>query len=417
MRREKGDDSWNYLRMYANIRKYLFMKPLGDNMYECVYLKGHPALSTSNSDDPAPGSWHSADVFTPHPTIPDIWKYVTRLDDRVTLVNGEKVLPLPIEGRLREDSLIREAVVVGVDQTIPGLLVFRAQSADNMTNEAYMDAIWPSIVEANLHAEGFSQITREMITLLPSDVDYPQTDKGNIIRAQVYQRFDPQIKSMYAELERGHEGSLKLDLPALEHYLMTMLRDQIGVTLDSPEVDFFTVGIDSLKQIQIRRLIQKSIELNGTQLSPNVVYEFRNVRRLSEYLYALGRGENVDHHDNLTLMRRMIAKYSHFEMHSFANGLTNGVTNEVDNGNSKLPAWIGGNGVTNRAPQKSTVDGTTFTAEGTTNLIIDGTTNFTLNGIDITTNGVTKITVNGIATFETAPNDSKAKGPSVVRKY
>ncbi|KAF4627915.1 hypothetical protein G7Y89_g10239 [Cudoniella acicularis] len=415
MRRDKGDDSWNYLRIYANIRKYLFMKPLGENLYECVYLNGHPALSTSNSDEPAPGSWHSADVFTPHPNIPDIWKYVTRLDDRVTLINGEKVLPLPIEGRLREDSLIREAVIVGVDQTIPGLLVFRAETANHLSNSAYMDAIWPSVADANSRAEAFSQIGREMITLLPSDVDYPQTDKGSIIRAQVYRKFDDQIKNMYAALEIGHEGSLKLNLSDLEQYIMTMFQDQIGVTLESPEIDFFTAGVDSLKQIQMRRLIQKNLDLNGTQLSPNVVYEFGNARRLSEYLYALGRGENVKHQDDLTLMRQMIARYSEFETHSFTNGVTNGIANGVSNDNSKgTTSNRTVNGNTNGASQNSTTGLTTFTANGTTNFTINGVTNFTLNGINIVTNGVTNVTIEGVATFETARKVTKSKHHSVI---
>ena len=93
------------------------MNPLGNNLYESVCLKCHPALSASNSDVPAPGLWHSKDVFTPHPSVPNIWKYVTHIDDRITLINGEKVLPLPIEGRIRKDPLIREAAAVGVDQS------------------------------------------------------------------------------------------------------------------------------------------------------------------------------------------------------------------------------------------------------------------------------------------------------------
>lgn len=312
MRREKGDDSWNYLRIYANIRKYLYMNPLGDNLYECVYLKGHPALSTSNSDVPAPGSWHSKDVFTPHPTIPDVWKYVTRIDDRITLITGEKVLPLPVEGCIREHELVREVVVVGVDQSIPGLLVFRAEQADHMSDRAYLDAIWPNIVDANSRAEAFSQITRDMITVIPSNVDYPQTDKGSIIRAQVYQKFADQIEEMYAKLEGNQEGGLRLDLPTLEEYLMMTFRETIKIPLTSLETDFFTAGIDSLKAIQMRRIMQESLELNGIKLSPNVVYECRNAKQLARHLYALGQGEDIQQEDECSLMRELINKYSEF---------------------------------------------------------------------------------------------------------
>ena len=305
------------------------MSPLGDNLYELVYLKGHPALSTSNSDDPLPGSWHSRDVFTPHPRIPDVWKYVTRIDDRVTLVNGEKVLPLPIEGRLREDPLIREAAVVGVDQSIPGLLVFRAEGADAMSDEAYLDAIWPSVAEANSRAETFSQITREMTRLLPSNVIYPQTDKGSIIRAQLYEMFAEQIKDMYADLDKAEAGGLKLDLPALEKWLVTAFRDTIGVPLATVETDFYSSGVDSLKAIQMRRMIQKSLDLNGASLSSNIIYEKGDGKELARYLFALGKGEAIQKGDQSLLMSQLIKKYSKFQEHRYRNGLDYGVNGDV----------------------------------------------------------------------------------------
>jgi hypothetical protein len=78
------------------------MKPISETepLYECVYLAGYPALTTSNLDDP-PGSFYSKDVFAPYPTILGRWKYISRLDDRVTLVNSEKVLPLSMEGYVK----------------------------------------------------------------------------------------------------------------------------------------------------------------------------------------------------------------------------------------------------------------------------------------------------------------------------
>ena len=118
------------MKFFENLRPFIWMKPVGADLYECVYLAGHPALTASNSDEP-PGSYHSRDVFTPHPTIPDRWKYITRLDDRLTLVNGEKVLPLPIEGSIKQSPLVQEAVVIGVGKSAPGLLIFRSDEARN----------------------------------------------------------------------------------------------------------------------------------------------------------------------------------------------------------------------------------------------------------------------------------------------
>ncbi|KAL8765542.1 MAG: hypothetical protein Q9209_007413 [Squamulea sp. 1 TL-2023] len=329
MRRTDGDDSWNYIRIYANIRQYIHMSPLGNDHFEFVYLKGHPALSTLEvSDDPLPGSWHSKDVFTPHPTIPDIWKYVTRIDDRVTLLNGEKVLPLPIEGRLREDPHVREAAIVGIDRPVPGLLVFRTLGSDYLSEEAYLNAIWPSVVEANSQAEAFSQISQDMIKVLPSSATYPQTDKGSIIRAQLYKAFAPEIEDLYNQAD-SHSGGLELGLSALEEWVTKSFCETIGIPLTSSEADFFTSGVDSLKAIQMRRLAQKTLDLNGAILRPNIVYEKANARNLARYLFALSQGEEILQEDESVVAWQLIEKYSGFQKHDYRNGLDYGVNGDV----------------------------------------------------------------------------------------
>ncbi|KAK2607921.1 hypothetical protein N8I77_006562 [Diaporthe amygdali] len=293
MRREPGDDTWEYVRFYHYHRPHIYMNSIGGGQYEVVYLKGHPGLTTSNSDHPRPGSWHSKDVFVPHPTIPEAWKYVTRLDDRITLVNGEKILPLDIEGRLREDKLVREAMVVGVDKPVPGLLAFRATASDHLSDEAYLDAIWPSVADANSRSEAFAQITRDMIAVIPSSTIYPQTDKGNIIRAQVYNKFSDEIKQLYSRLDETPEGGLKLNIHELEEFITSAFKSHAGVLIPSVEDDFFSCGVDSLRAIQIRRFIQKSIDVGRNELPSNVVYEHGNVRQLAIYLYSLRCGARL----------------------------------------------------------------------------------------------------------------------------
>ncbi|MBE3042643.1 hypothetical protein IMZ48_08715 [Candidatus Bathyarchaeota archaeon] len=289
------------------------MDPLGDDQFEAVYLRGHPALMVSNSDSPAPGSWRSKDVFSPHPTVKDAWKFVTRIDDRVTLLNGEKVLPLPIEGRLREDPLIREAVVVGVDRPVPGLLVFGAQEQQQMSESQYIDAIWPSVMDANSSAESFSRITRDMISVLPADVDYPKTDKGSIIRAQVYKMFERQIEDMYREPVGNEQGGLKLDIPQLEQFLLSTFAHFVGVPMPNVEADFFAVGVDSLRAIQARRILQSKLDLGGTTLAPNVVYESGNIKGLAKHLYSLSTGTSDNEQPlGTTLLKELVGKYSRF---------------------------------------------------------------------------------------------------------
>lgn len=176
------------------------MKPISNNVYELTVLDGLKSKSTSNSDDPA-NSFHTRDIFSPHPTLPDAWKYLGRLDDRVTLANGEKVLPLPIEGHLRQDANIREAVVFGIGRDIPGVLAFRSEKARALSDDDFISAMWPAVEDTNSRAEGFSQTSRDMIVPMSAAVQCPQTDKSTIIRAQVYKVFADQINRCYERLQ------------------------------------------------------------------------------------------------------------------------------------------------------------------------------------------------------------------------
>lgn len=292
------------------------MKPIGDSLYECVYFKGHPALTTSNSDEP-PGSFHSKDVFTPHPTIPDRWKYASRLDDRITLINGEKVLPLPVEGYIKQNPLVHEAVVVGLGKAAPGLLIFQSKEGDDadISDEEYLETIWPTIKGANSRAERFSQISRDMVAILPFTSKFPRTDKGSMIRAQVYLQYAELIDSIYSNAEQT-EGGLHLDIAGTQSCLMKICHESLGISLFSVDADFFAAGMDSLKTIHLRRLILRSFSFEKTALGQNVVYETGSITRLAEHICALQSGENVASEEiDTEFMNKLVQKYSSFQRH------------------------------------------------------------------------------------------------------
>ncbi|KAK3300370.1 putative NRPS-like enzyme [Chaetomium fimeti] len=342
MGRAPGDDSWNYVRFYAYHRSFIHMDPLGDGLFEAVYLPGHPGLSTSNSDSPVPGSWRSKDVFAPHPTIPDAWKCITRLDDRVTLVTGEKVLPLPIEGRIRQHPLVREAVVVGIERPVPGLLLFRASDEQGLSDGDYLDAVWPAVEEANAAAEAFSQISRDMVAVLGAEVDYPRTDKGSIIRAQVYNGFAQVIDDLYTGMEDGtsatgdHEQKERLPLTGLGLDELVALvagvfQEATGRPLASEDADFFAAGVDSLQALQMRRALLRRLDLQGRHLPSNIVYESGSGRALARFLHSLGQGQLQDGEARpdaipaKSQMEDLISKYGGFGKTVLLTGATGSI--------------------------------------------------------------------------------------------
>jgi hypothetical protein len=295
------------------------MKPISasDSLFECVYLAGHPALTTSNSNEP-PGSFHSKDVFTPHPTIAGRWKYISRLDDRINLVNGEKVLPLPIEGHIKQHPFIHDAVVIGVGKAAPGLLILRADEpeANRLSDDKYLHTIWPIIQEANAQAEAFSQISRNLVAILPHDAKFSRTDKGSMIRAQVYQEHSELIESLYTEKDQIY-GNLQLDVVETERILVQLAQQELGIPLSGVDANFFAEGVDSLKAIHFRRLILQHFKFEMSQTPGlNVIFESGCILQLARHICALQQGEMFEEGDSdIPTMTELIEKYSEFERH------------------------------------------------------------------------------------------------------
>ncbi len=57
---------------------------------------------------------------------------------------------------------------------------------------------------------------------------------------------------MYKKLEYSGTGTLQLDIPAMEEWIMKTFRENLSVQISSPKVDFFAAGVNSLKAIQVR---------------------------------------------------------------------------------------------------------------------------------------------------------------------
>lgn len=294
------------------------MAPRAPNTFECVVLDGLPSKVVSNCDDP-PNSFATSDLFSPHPVIPNAWKYLGRLDDRVTLVNGEKVLPIPYEHQVRENELVKEACVFGVGRASPGLIIVPSEKSRGMSKPDLLERLWPVVVAANSRVEGFSQISKEMVEILDVDTEYPCTDKGTMIRAAFYKKFESLIDAIYTRFETPEEdpseARLQLDRSELRAYLLRIFHDRLGFENLDVLMDFFEAGVDSLQAITARGLMMRQLDLGTGILAQNVVFEYPNVSALANHLYSLRIGEETVQENELDLMAELIQKYSTFYQH------------------------------------------------------------------------------------------------------
>lgn len=312
--REPGDLAWDYVRLSDSVKPYIRFELRNPGIYELVALEGLPSKVASNRPD---GSYATKDLFTPHPSIPNAWKYFARLDDTIVLMNGEKVTPIAFEQAVRDSKWVTEAVLFGSGKARVGMMIIPSTAAQGFSTEEIERLLVPVLAKTNETVPAYAQLSLDMVRILPVGTEYPRTDKGTVIRARFYRTFEAQIEEIYETAEVS-SGELCLSESDLRQYIRTELGKIVAPSTSSvlqDDTDFFSVGIDSLQAIQLRSVLTKNIQTNGQKLTSNIVFDFPSIIALAQKLYRLRTGGASSVISTTAKMEELIAKYSNFEAH------------------------------------------------------------------------------------------------------
>jgi thioester reductase-like protein len=319
--REPGDKEWNWLRPPPALLPYLRWEEHGD-AYEAVIADGWKSKVTSNRPD---GSYATRDLFVRHATKSDRFKYVGRLDDWIILVNGEKLNPVQFEHTLQADEHVAEAVVFGVGQVCAGLIIVPAKGLDSLSEDDYLRLIQPTIDAANAQAEAHAKVDREHIRVLKANAadDCPKTDKGTVIRAAFYKKFEELIESVYEDAERASAAQLQLGFDETVGWLKQLLFEILGLDPTSAaqvadDSDFFALGLDSLGAYRMYSRIMRALDLGSkaADVTGNVCFEYPSVTSLASYLSALRSGAAYSKRSETAEMQALIDRYGTFACHA-----------------------------------------------------------------------------------------------------
>ena len=184
-----------------------------------------------------------------------------------------------------------------------------------MSDEAFVDDIWPTIEHANTYAESFAHFSKAAIIPLPADVDYPKTDEESIKRAQMSLVFAREIGTRYDSLNHTSNGTLQFETPQIEEWLIKTFKDALSIRLSNNNDDFFAAGVNSLQATQMRGLILKDIDFGGNtkNIGHNVIFNARNVSHLARHLYdsRIKTAVFEDEFNKTNEIKAMIAKHCH----------------------------------------------------------------------------------------------------------
>lgn len=317
--RPRENKDWDYLRPSDAVKPFLRFEERAPGIFELICLDGWPSKVMSNRPD---GSYATKDLFTKHPTM-EAYKYYARLDDTIVLVNGEKVNPLAMEGTIRQDEAVSEAVVFGAGKACIGLMIIPSEAASGLSSGQIVDRIWPAVERVQATMPAYGHLSRDMVKVLPPDTQYPRTDKGTVIRQAFYRHFSQIIEEAYEE--NGVKESLALSEPELKKFIREQLQNILHLKNPSAltdDADFFGLGMDSLQATQLRSILVKRIDTNDRKLGLNVAFDYPAINSLARHLHSLRSGTRTDIESIEELMEKLIRKYSNFGPHKpLPNGL------------------------------------------------------------------------------------------------
>lgn len=300
----EGEGTWSYFQWNPNFG--IDMQSVGEGLYELVIPRREDSRTIHGifHTFPALHEFRSKDLFAPHPSKPQLWQYHGRLDDVIVLSNGEKLNPVTLEKIVEDNPAVNRALLVGQARFQSALLiepVWEVYETDFDRNEQkVIDAIWPAVQAANRTVPDYGQVMRNMIRISSKDKPFKTTPKGSTQRHAVNRDYAPEIDAIFA----AQDDQLDIKLPSIIDVkgLTRYVCEVICHLLDRPSIktkeDLFSSGLDSLRTIQLSKLLRKAVtdhnpDLDAQSISAQALYTHPTVERLTELLWGTLTGESA----------------------------------------------------------------------------------------------------------------------------
>ncbi|KAJ7360799.1 putative aminoadipate reductase [Mycena albidolilacea] len=319
---DTGEWAWFRFSSRTNIR----WERQGDGTLECQFLTVPETHQVSVENLADRKGYSTKDLFERHPTKPDLYRIVGRLDDVLIMANGEKTVPGPMEDAMMASPFIMGAVMFGRERNQVGVLIepnpqYKLDPSNEQQVARFRNTIWPVIEEANENAPAFSRIYKEMILVTQPERPMLRAPKGTVIKKPTLALYKQEVEELYNTIEASGNAASDIELPAswssqdLESWLKTHASLVADREIRSGH-DLFDQGFDSLNTTFLRHRIVGALKNSGAtaaaqNIPQNFVYAHPSIEQLATAIAALVRGGAEDSTDGpAALVEKMIAKYS-----------------------------------------------------------------------------------------------------------
>ncbi|KAH7084377.1 hypothetical protein FB567DRAFT_629884 [Paraphoma chrysanthemicola] len=343
---ETDPEDWNYLHFHPYTGFEL--QDQGGGLYELVAVR-QPQLEAWQpifSTFPDLQEYRTKDLFSRHPTKPDLYTYEGRADNILVLSNGEKIQPHSIETAISSHPLVDIALLAGQGKFQTALLVQLNNNHPShiLDKEKIVDLIWPTIDLANRSAPTHGRIFRDFVLVADTTKPFSTTSKGTVRRGPTLQLYQQEIENLYVQADaKVDKGAVPLNLSNLAEVRDKLRRIVASVTGQAnlqDDDDFFAAGVDSLQVLVLSRALRKEGWLDGevgSTLSGALIYQNPTINSLTEALLKAAEGPTSDIVNGHSIpangervtVEELIKKYADF-------GISNGVENKSEAGQTVI---------------------------------------------------------------------------------
>ena len=314
---------WGYMEWHP--KEDLTMEPAEDEAYELVMHVNVQTEGTSHLFHNFPGitQYRTKDLFRPHPTKPNLWRFHGRRDDIIVLSNGEKFNPVPMEIMVQGDPQVSGALVIGQGRFQAALLI-EAKSGvpDNATLKS---SIWPLVEKGNSKLPSQGRISQSKILIVDSNKPFQRAGKGTVVRKMTEKDFATEIDELYNANGRGTQSIgpiLKASYTheSVRHFVRALVAELFpGIEIRDFD-DMYVLGLDSLKTIETANSLQAGLRSQGINgdlswLSNNIIYANPSINQLTVVLIdflnsGLVPNQKNNHPKRNEKMSALVEKYT-----------------------------------------------------------------------------------------------------------
>ncbi|PQE12515.1 nrps-like enzyme protein [Rutstroemia sp. NJR-2017a BBW] len=285
-------EDWAYMEWNPTFK--LEMQPSEDEKgaYEMVLFtdSSTESMSALNHNMPGVTEWRTKDLFMPHPTKKNLWRYFGRRDDIIVLSNSEKFNPVPMELHVQGHPLLAGALVVGMGRVRASLLLEPKPHVQGDERKSLIETVWPRIEEANKLVPGHGRILQSNIII--ADKPFLRAGKGTIVRKLTEQSFKEEIDALYSQTKLHVPAKLPTLRATFEHEAVLQFVRSIVVSCfpaaanASNSEDLFSHGLDSLKITELVAVLKAGIAEHSSSsdvswITPEIIYLHPTINQLT----------------------------------------------------------------------------------------------------------------------------------------